>query len=600
MSTFDNEFNTILIIDDNEAIHQDFAKIFAHSDSDSELDDLDAELFGDAKPSKPAPSQFHLQFASQGKEGLQVLTDAYKKNLRFGVAFVDMRMPPGWDGVETIEQLWKVDPDLQVVICTAYSDRSWDEIFERLGKTDNLLILKKPFDEIEVVQLASSLSKKRQLLEQARSREISLKNVVKDQRAELVEAHQDAEVLIESMTSVLISLDENGVVSKWNSVAAALFGVTIHDAVGASFQTLPIAWTQWELIEAAFLDCQVVNRNQLEIQFTDSEGILRTLDRTICPILNDATWKARLFLANDITNQKALQTQLDQALRLESVGQLAAGVAHEINTPMQYIGDNVRFVAKSLKKLDPVLECLHLLADPEVTDQQLSEIRKAIPETTKAKKVKSSLQQIPDALNDAIEGVVSVSKIVAAMKEFSHPGSDQKSQVCVNHVLESTITVAKNEWKYVAEIELDLDENLIKIDALPSELNQAFLNIIVNAAHAIGDRVNAKEFAKGSIRLTTKSADDHIVVTVQDNGGGIPAHAREKVFEPFFTTKDVGKGTGQGLAIAFGVIVQKHQGELSFTVEEGVGTTFNIILPRDANPEPASVTVGGPVLEVVK
>jgi PAS domain S-box-containing protein len=413
-------------------------------------------------------------------------------------------------------------------------------------------------------------------------REVKLKTVVEDQKAELTDAHNDAEILIDSMSSVLISLDEHGIVSKWNSVATNMFGIPLQEAVGTKLQSLPIAWASWSDVEAAIQDCEVVQRNRAELKFVDRDGFLRTLDATICPILNDRTSKARLFLANDITKQKALQTQLDQALRLESVGQLAAGVAHEINTPMQYIGDNVRFVARSIQKLDPFLDCLHMLADPEITDDQLCEIRKQLPDTIKPSKIKSSLEQIPDALTDSIDGVVTVSKIVAAMKEFSHPGSDEKSQVCLNHVLESTITVAKNEWKYVADVVMDFEEDLCKVEGLPSELNQAFLNIIVNASHAISDRVNSKELAKGLIKIATRSMDDHVLITIQDDGGGIPLHARNKVFEPFFTTKEVGKGTGQGLAIAFVVIAQKHGGKLSFTVEEGVGTTFQIKIPKVA------------------
>ena len=582
MSDDYNEFDSLLVIDDNEEIHKDFRKIFTQTDFTMELDELDVELFGEPDAVAVSQTEFKLHFASQGQAGLKVLQEAMQKGIFFGAAFIDMRMPPGWDGVETITNLWKFDPDLQVVICTAFSDQSWEDIISKLGRTDQLLILKKPFDEIEVIQLASSLCEKRRLLEKSKSRVEHLQEVVEVQGSKLQDAHKDAEVLIASMPSVLISVSEDGVVSRWNPVAVKLFGIEPIHAIGKNFVDLPIQWSDWSTIENSLQNCADIQQKQIEIQFTDNSGRLKTLDATICPILNDATTKARLILATDVTVQNAMQCQLDQALRLESVGQLAAGVAHEINTPMQYIGDNVRFVAKSLGKLTPILDCLPALVDPDVTDEQLIEIRKAILGTAKTSKVKSSLQQIPDALADSIEGVEAVSKIVAAMKEFSHPGSDQKSMVCVNHILESTVTVAKNEWKYVADVEKDLEEDLIEVDAFPSELNQAFLNIIVNAAHAIGDRVKAKEMSKGLIKISTRSNVDSVSISIQDNGGGIPLSAREKVFEPFFTTKDVGKGTGQGLAIAFAVIARKHGGQLSFDVEEGVGTTFKIELPRES------------------
>ena len=577
-----NAFNRILVIDDNLAIHADFRKVFEVCESDAELDELDAALFGGEASSHSTAPDFELGFACQGKEGLDLLIRESEAGRPFFMAFVDMRMPPGWDGVETIERLWQHDPDLQVVICTAFSDRSWDEIFDRLGQCDRLLILKKPFDDVEIIQLASSLCKKRKLLAESKARFDSLQEVVQIQGAELRVAHKDAEVLIDSISSALVSMDENGLVSRWNPVAESLFGIPLMNAIGKRFSELNIGWVDWPSVSTALRNCTVIQQKQLEVQFVDQQGALKTLSATMCPILNDPTSKARLMLASDVTMQKALQSQLDQSQRLESVGQLAAGVAHEINTPMQYIGDNVRFAAKAIQNLSPLLDCLYLLADSETPDEQVSEARKKALGAIKPAKLRSLLSQVPDALSDSIEGVEAVAKIVAAMKEFSHPGTDEKSMVCVNHVLESTITVARNEWKYIAEMQTDFDPELVEIDALPSELNQAFLNLIVNASHAIGDRVEAGDYKKGEIRVKTTSSDDCVVVTIQDNGGGIPRAVRERVFEPFFTTKPVGKGTGQGLPIAFNVITKKHAGRMSFQVEEGVGTTFKIELPIGA------------------
>ena len=438
MAKEQTNFNSILVIDDNEDIHRDFRKIFAKSTTSSDLDDLVADIFGEEK-TEAEKIEFELQFASQGKQGLEVLKKAQAEGIEFGLAFVDMRMPPGWDGVETIEQLWKVDPNLQVVICTAYSDRSWEEIFEKLGCTDKLLILKKPFDSIEVVQIATSLSEKRRLLQKSKAREASLRTVVQTQEDKLTEAHNDAEILIESMSNVLVSLDEDRVVSKWNPVAAEVFEIETRQAIGQAFESLPIKWINREELISAFEKSIDQKEVRFETQFADSGNQTRTLEITICPIVSDNS-NARLLLANDITTQRALQVQLDQALRMESVGQLAAGVAHEINTPMQYIGDNVRFVSKSFKKLDAILDVIPLLVDSDVPDTQIAELRSELIESFKPRKVKNSLSQIPEALQDSIDGVKSVAKIVAAMKEFSHPGADEKSNVCLNHILDSTLT----------------------------------------------------------------------------------------------------------------------------------------------------------------
>ena len=576
------QFNRILVIDDNEAIHKDFRKIFAETQCAKldTLSELDAEMFGEDSSEFHLDKQaFDLSFASQGEEGYQMLVNALDEGRSFAMAFVDMRMPPGWDGVDTIEHLWKADSDLQIVICTAYSDRSWEEIFGRLGMTDRLLILKKPFDEIEVTQLATSLCEKRRLLHESRKKMRSLEDTVGQQKMQIKSAHEDAEQLIESMSSVLVSLDGQECVSRWNKVAAETFGISAEDAIGRCITQLPIRWCQPEVIEELLIPNPHSMATHAEIQFFDDAGSVHSLDLRICMIGNRDASYSKLILADDVTHQKNLQAQLDQAQRLESVGQLAAGVAHEINTPMQYIGDNVRYVSKSLQQLDSLLQCLPALVDEEITDEQIAELRKSLTDAPKLKKIRSSLKQIPEALEDSIDGVESVSKIVAAMKEFSHPGNEEKSQVCLNHVLESTITVAKNEWKYVAEIETEFESDLPSVAGLPSELNQAFLNIIVNAAHAIGDRVEAGDFQRGVIQLSTSEDSGWVEIKIQDNGGGIPATARERVFEPFFTTKDVGKGTGQGLAIAHSVIVQKHGGKVWFDVEDGVGTTFFIQIP---------------------
>lgn len=571
--------NSILIIDDNESIHRDFEKIFEAGESNDEFNALDAEMFGEPDVATTELPEFGLRFASQGKDGFDLLKETMAEGKTFGAAFVDMRMPPGWDGVETIENLWKVDPDLQVVICTAYSDHSWADIIARLGRTDKLLVLKKPFDKIEAVQLATSLCEKRRLLNESRLKMENLQEVVGHQEVELKAAHHNAELLIDSISSILVSLDEEGIVSRWNPVAEQQFGIRAQDAIGKEFNGLAIDWSNQSAMASLVCNKSEPEPKQGEVQFIDPSGCTHTLDVRVCPIVTELSSLPRLILATDITHQKNLQSQLDQAQRLESVGQLAAGVAHEINTPMQYIGDNVRYVSKTLDRLTDVLDCLPALVDEGVSDEQLIEIRDSITTSVKAKKVKSSLKQIPEALMDSIEGVEAVSKIVAAMKEFSHPGNEEKSQVCINHVLESTITVARNEWKYVAEVQTELFEELDPIDGLASELNQAFLNIIVNASHAISDRVANNEISKGLIEIKTRNLDGHVEIAIKDNGGGIPAHVRERVFEPFFTTKDVGKGTGQGLAIARSVIVQKHHGSLAFDVEEGVGTTFIIQLP---------------------
>jgi signal transduction histidine kinase len=188
-------------------------------------------------------------------------------------------------------------------------------------------------------------------------------------------------------------------------------------------------------------------------------------------------------------------------------------------------------------------------------------------------------EQIPAAIGESLEGIRRVSQIVKAMKDFSHPGSHEKSPANLNTAIESTVTVASHEWKYVAEVKFNLEKTLPLVPCLVSEFNQVILNLIVNAAHAIADVVHEKPATKGTIEITTKTAGNFAEVRIRDTGTGIPESAREKLFEPFFTTKDVGKGTGQGLFIAHSVIVEKHGGSIDFETTMGAGTTFIIRMP---------------------
>jgi PAS domain S-box-containing protein len=286
-------------------------------------------------------------------------------------------------------------------------------------------------------------------------------------------------------------------------------------------------------------------------------------------------------MCEDITERFRLREQLLQAQKLESVGHLAAGIAHEINTPTQYIGDNVRFMKDAFQDMKQLLahyERLLLLAKSgDLTPEAIREIEEAV----KRADAGYLLAEIPKAVDQTLEGVTRVSTIVSAMREFSHPGTKEKIPIDLNRAIESTITVARNEWKYVADLETALDPALPPILCLPGELNQVILNLIVNAAHAIADVVHKGGPEKGTIRVQTLNLPEWAEIRVQDTGSGIPEEIRTRVFDPFFTSKEIGKGTGQGLAIARSVIVDKHAGTIHFETETGSGTTFIIRLPYD-------------------
>ncbi len=281
----------------------------------------------------------------------------------------------------------------------------------------------------------------------------------------------------------------------------------------------------------------------------------------------------------DITEQKLLVAQLAQAQKLESIGQLASGIAHEINTPTQYVGDNISFLSSAFEKIRDLLVDYRNLVHEEASELPTAEDISQLEAKEKKVKLDFLLREIPKAFEQSKEGVARIAKIVRSMKEFSHPGTEEKVQVDLNHAIENTISVARNEWKYVADIESDFDENLPAVTCLPAEINQVILNILVNAAQAIGEHLSERDADKGMIKISTSSENGSVVIKFTDDGPGIPEKIRARIFDPFFTTKEVGKGTGQGLAIAHSVVVKDHGGSLTCETEEGKGTTFTIHLP---------------------
>lgn len=279
----------------------------------------------------------------------------------------------------------------------------------------------------------------------------------------------------------------------------------------------------------------------------------------------------------DVTHQRLMLSELNQAQKLESVGRLASGIAHELNTPIQFVNDSIHFISDAFSDLFPLLamqQSLHQAASQGLpTDELVAQVTKAEGDAD----LEYLLENVPRALERSVEGLERVATLVRSMKEFAHPEQKEKAPADLKRALESTLVIARNEVKYVADVQTDF-EVLPLVTCHLSELNQVFLNIIVNAAHAIGDRVKGTS-DRGLIRVRTRALDGQVEVSISDTGGGIPEAIRHKVFEPFFTTKEVGRGTGQGLAIARSVVVEKHQGTLTFDVTPGVGTTFFIRIP---------------------
>ncbi|MBA3503929.1 MAG: hybrid sensor histidine kinase/response regulator [Deltaproteobacteria bacterium] len=451
----------VLIVDDNCAIHEDFRKILGTTSPD-QLDDLEKLLF-DAPTRQRSTTEFELVSAFQGQEAHAKVIDAARSGRPFAMAFVDMRMPPGWDGLQTIEKLWEVDPDLQIVICSAYSDHSWDDLYERLGARDSLLIVKKPFDTVEIVQCAHAMPMKWALARRVREHVDELERTVAARTAALEQSNRQ--------------------------------------------------------------------------------------------------------LVAEMAERARIETELRLAQKLEAVGQLAAGMAHEINNPIQYVGDSMQFLREGTVDLVAAIEAIAGEAGTNPT------LAASVADIAAKFDVTFLAREMPHAIDRAIDGVARVATIVRAMQELAHPGERDARECDLVKALQNAAIVTAGVHRNVADLELECDQ-LPAVMCNESELGQVFLNLIVNASHAMEGRGR-----RGKLRIATKVDGDDVVISIGDNGCGIPERLRDRIFDAFFTTKEVGRGTGQGLTISRAIIVDRHGGSLTFDTELGVGTTFHIRLP---------------------
>ncbi len=520
------------------------------------------------------------------------------------ILLTDLRMP-GLDGMQLLSKVIAREPDIPVIIVSGMG--TMEDAIEalRIGAWDYIT---KPIQELALLGHAVERALERAfLLQRSNQYHKTLEQTVTGRTAELkkrtrelereikqrqaadaaiLHAKNEWEYTVDSIPDFIALLDMEHRLVRVNKPLARAVGMLPEEMIGEPCcrilrgrDKVPEECPHTKVMEDGCPCTLEVEEKQLGgfIQFTASPFHDPSDNTLIGSVLVGRNTTARKKMERE---KEAIQSQLLHAQKLESVGRLAAGIAHEINTPTQFIGTNIDFLQESFVDVEELINHLHALLKAaktgEVTPAMITEIEEALEEVD----WEYLAEEIPEAIRQSKDGVQRVTSIVQAMKEFSHPGSRKKERVNINRIVETTVTVARNEWKYVADIHLQLDEELPLIPCLADEVGQVILNLLVNAAHGIAEKLGDNPTGeKGTITISTIPRDQYVELSMTDTGTGIPAGIRKKIFDPFFTTKEVGKGTGQGLAIARDVIVNKHGGMLDVESTEGEGATFTIRLP---------------------
>ncbi|MEZ4217315.1 MAG: ATP-binding protein [Myxococcota bacterium] len=440
------------------------------------------------------------------------------------------------------------------------------------------------------VPAAPTVDKLERRLTRERARVRALEAMIEDRtrslflaKEQLHETTRFLESVLSSMSAAVLIVWPSGSVLRVNPAAVELLGVAEADLLGAAFGSLVKDVHQSsddarEAGPAPRAEDLVVGRREVVLSGADGSEIPVLFSGA--PVRGEhGEVEAYVCVATDLREQKRMELELRQSQKLESIGQIAAGIAHEINTPIQFVGDSLQFLGEGIADMRGVLGAYRALRDACGDREELRPLVEKIERAEEEADVEFLAEEMPAAAARGLGGVQRVATIVRAMKDFSHPGERARTMADLNAAIETTLTVARNEYKYCADVELELGE-IPPVWCDVGDLNQVFLNLIVNAAHAVEERIGTSG-ERGVIRVRTEADGDSVWIHVADTGAGIPEHVRHKIFDPFFTTKGVGKGTGQGLAIAHNIVVERHGGEISYDTTIGEGTTFHLRLPID-------------------
>jgi PAS domain S-box-containing protein len=389
-----------------------------------------------------------------------------------------------------------------------------------------------------------------------------------------LEARERLEVMLEFAPAFIIAVSRDGRIEFINRTIPPY---TKADAIGSSWlQYFPVE--RHAVMSAALRAVYEKGSTEVyEVSMPGPTGAPLWFESHIAPVHVGGEIVSAVMVSQDVTEKKRAQAELLAGRHMALLGTLAAGVAHEINTPVQYVGDSIRFLRDASVDLFALLDQIQLLRRAALGGFPLDETVRAAARAEEEADLPFLRDNLPRAFDRCIEGLNHVTRIVRSLKDYAHPSDAEMTPADLNRVVESSLMLAKNEYKYVADLRLELGE-LPPVMCHGSEIGQALVNIVVNAAHAIEDVVKGTD-KMGLITVKTWQDGDSVVIAIGDTGGGVPEAVRSRIFDPFFTTKEVGKGTGQGLAIAWSTVKERHGGELTFETTMGEGTTFFLRLP---------------------
>ena len=564
-----HKLDRILIIDDNHAIHEDIRKILNdRKENYKTLDSTKALLFGDEIP-KYEQARFEIDSAFQGQEGLEKVNQASEAGRPYALAFVDIRMPPGWDGIETISHLWKTHPDLQVVICSAYSDYSWTEMIRQIGKTDNLVILKKPFENIELLQLAHALTGKWNLHHQVKRRLHDLDQAVSQRTTELQATNERLKQEIDERMQVekALRVSEERFSKAFQASPIPMAIRTLRQEIYVDANPGFLSLTGFDYAELIGHTAQELSlwddivENSAMLEKLQQQMVVRSLPchlRTKSGKVRNVLMSVELFdfegepllliITQDITDQMLLEDKLRQAQKMEAVGQLAAGVAHDFN--------NVLTVIQGHSSL------LLYNKPPEASDRK-------------------PIEAIAVAADRA-------AKLVRQLLTFSRKQFAKMSPMSIDMTLASISEMLQRLLPENITLIINNPSGLPYINADPGMIEQLIMNLAVNARDAMPDggrltiSVKLTEMTPGlSGRNQDARPGQFLCLSVADTGCGMTPEVQAHIFEPFFTTKPVGKGTGLGLATVYG-IAKQHEAWVEVETQPGQGSCFFIFFPTCA------------------